>query len=727
VVLETLPAYAGARTAEPTAATTGVPAVALVVRAAENLNPNAPAALLRPCVTISCVVHPLLVAALTAAVGRVGAGSRYVRPTRVAPAAARRAVTSAHPSLWRAGAKTPLAQTLGPALSEAIGVTGSSRPKRLARQALLVTRTGHTLRVTPSLDKPLELAEHALSVGDSVHLDVVAAHTVIEIARAAGLIVFDATAPGVMPRLAALVERGVRVLPVPGAPAHAVLEPAPGATFAPADRGPMPAAKAVAVAAALKSGTAVATHPDVSRAVAMARAASGTTRADGNLEGLRPWQELFVNTALAAGPGIVNALPPGAGKTVCSTGVMVRRTGLVAAGTYQAVVVAPAPLRSQWEEELNKFAPHLSVTVAETAETVTTYRRAAGEAPQVLVVSPQLVAKTIAEHADVYTCDDLFVDEAVYLANPDTRQSRALWEVRRRSGHATVLTGTPAGRGAHVLRALVAFAQNRPDLQDPPAGVVAPYGDLVFTGPGDVRDHLPASHPVAVTCAPGPVERAIEAAASQRVLNVLGADTAKAAVKLRAELEAWRLGLASPSALAASKYALADELRHLIEDGHRGVKEQWVLERVAAEKAEGRQALVFSDFASALELLDADMAARGVSAAVLTSARPAKERKAAVDAFGRGDVDVLLIGVSGQLGLNLQAAATVLHLDVPTTAAALEQRTARAARLGGTRARVTVDIPVLDDCADLRLVQHLAADTARGDVVALADHLTAGS
>jgi superfamily II DNA/RNA helicase len=65
---------------------------------------------------------------------------------------------------------------------------------------------------------------------------------------------------------------------------------------------------------------------------------------------------------------------------------------------------------------------------------------------------------------------------------------------------------------------------------------------------------------------------------------------------------------------------------------------------------------------------------------------PTGRRPALLDHFReQGDVRVLLSTEAGGLGLNLQVASYVVHLDLPWNPARLDQRTSRAHRMGQTR------------------------------------------
>jgi SNF2 family DNA or RNA helicase len=100
--------------------------------------------------------------------------------------------------------------------------------------------------------------------------------------------------------------------------------------------------------------------------------------------------------------------------------------------------------------------------------------------------------------------------------------------------------------------------------------------------------------------------------------------------------------------------------------------------------AEGRRALVFSQFTTMLELLSQGLRERGISHLALTG--KSNHRQRIVDAFERGEADVFLISLNaGGTGLNLVSADTVIHFDPWWNAAAQMQATDRAYRIGQTK------------------------------------------
>jgi superfamily II DNA or RNA helicase len=109
-----------------------------------------------------------------------------------------------------------------------------------------------------------------------------------------------------------------------------------------------------------------------------------------------------------------------------------------------------------------------------------------------------------------------------------------------------------------------------------------------------------------------------------------------------------------------------------------------IVEEIAAQGA--AKVLVFSEWVEMLKLAAARLDKLGVGYRMLHGG-VATERRPALLAGFRDDPDarVLLSSDAGGVGLNLQVATYVVHLDLPWNPARLDQRTARAHRVGQTR------------------------------------------
>ena len=97
--------------------------------------------------------------------------------------------------------------------------------------------------------------------------------------------------------------------------------------------------------------------------------------------------------------------------------------------------------------------------------------------------------------------------------------------------------------------------------------------------------------------------------------------------------------------------------------------------------AEGRRVLLFSQFTTMLELIEAELKARDIRWVKLTGQSQKRDR--IIDRFTSGEVPLFLISLkAGGTGLNLPQADTVIHYDPWWNPAVEHQATDRAHRIG---------------------------------------------
>ena len=100
----------------------------------------------------------------------------------------------------------------------------------------------------------------------------------------------------------------------------------------------------------------------------------------------------------------------------------------------------------------------------------------------------------------------------------------------------------------------------------------------------------------------------------------------------------------------------------------------------------GRKVLVFSQFTSYLDVLSAELDRRGIAHFTITGATPKRERVRLVNQFNDDETPVFLVSLkAGGTGLNLTGASVVVHADPWWNAAATDQATDRAHRIGQSR------------------------------------------
>jgi superfamily II DNA/RNA helicase len=124
---------------------------------------------------------------------------------------------------------------------------------------------------------------------------------------------------------------------------------------------------------------------------------------------------------------------------------------------------------------------------------------------------------------------------------------------------------------------------------------------------------------------------------------------------------------------------------------------------------EGRKVVLFSEWTTMLTLIEKQLNDRKLDFVRLDGTVPQKQRQELVQRFQNNPECKLFITTNaGSTGLNLQAANTVINVDLPWNPAVLEQRIARAHRMGQTQP-VQVYVLVTEDTSEENLLSTIAA------------------
>ena len=144
----------------------------------------------------------------------------------------------------------------------------------------------------------------------------------------------------------------------------------------------------------------------------------------------------------------------------------------------------------------------------------------------------------------------------------------------------------------------------------------------------------------------------------------------------------------------------------IVEDYKGGsAKRELLMELIEEAMDGGHKMLVFSQFTSMLELIQADLDEKGIPYYLITGATPKKKRLDLVSAFNENDIPVFLISLkAGGTGLNLIGADVVIHYDPWWNAAAENQATDRAHRIG-QKSKVSVYKLIVRDTIEEKIVK----------------------
>lgn len=162
------------------------------------------------------------------------------------------------------------------------------------------------------------------------------------------------------------------------------------------------------------------------------------------IDGLRPYQAQDVQYLMhLVAAGVFNE--PRTGKTATIVKLLDTQE------FQRSLIVVPASLMYNWEAEFNKFAPSIPVHVADGSPKI---RQRVYESGNTVIVSKNSLSSDIASIKNILW-DTCVVDEAHFLRNYQTAQSKAVYAVKALRRYA--LTGTPTVKGAQDIYGILKF------------------------------------------------------------------------------------------------------------------------------------------------------------------------------------------------------------------------------------------------------------------------------
>lgn len=426
---------------------------------------------------------------------------------------------------------------------------------------------------------------------------------------------------------------------------------------------------------------------------------------------LLPYQLDGIAFAVGAGRAIL-ADDMGLGKTIQGIGM----AELLAreAGIRKVLIVCPASVKSQWRSEILRFSGRAcQLVLGGAGQRADQY----GNDCFFTICNYEQVLRDIL--AIERTKWDLIVlDEGQRIKNWEAKTTQTMKSLR--SPFALVLSGTPLENRLDDLFSVVEFIDdrrlgpafrffNRHRVTDE-KGRVLGYRDLDLLREtlkpvllrrtrSTVMKDLPPRTTEIVRIPPTAEQLDIELAQMRVVSSIV-------AKKYISEMDLLRL---QKALLLARMNANSTYLVDKRAPGWSSKLER--LEELFAELAaeEGRKIVLFSEWTTMLTLIERRIRRFGLDYVRLDGSVPQKKRQLLVHRFQRDPACRLFLTTNaGSTGLNLQAANTVINVDLPWNPAMLEQRIARAHRMG-QRQPVQVYLLVTEETIEEKLLGTLSA------------------
>ena len=374
-----------------------------------------------------------------------------------------------------------------------------------------------------------------------------------------------------------------------------------------------------------------------------------------------------------AGLGALLADDMGLGKTLQALCVL--RSG--------SLVVAPTSLIANWEEEIRRFRPGLSVSV---------YHGAARELdPEVdITLTTYALLRRDRPALTERSWKGVVLDEAQNIKNPASQVAQAAHALRAKQR--ITLTGTPIENRLDELWSQLHFLN--PGLLGGRRDFDERYARPIADGDEAVLAHLQArlrpfvlrrrKQEVAPELPPR-TEMVLHCTLSEEERGVYDAVQAATREEVVRQLETGGGVLAALEALLRLRQACCHPRLLPGQTLERSAKLDLLVDRLDTAVAEGHKALVFSQWTSLLDLVEPRLREAGISFLRLDGST--RDRGAVVRSFSQAEgPPVFLISLrAGGTGLNLTAADHVFLLDPWWNPAVEEQAADRAHRIGQDR------------------------------------------
>jgi len=400
---------------------------------------------------------------------------------------------------------------------------------------------------------------------------------------------------------------------------------------------------------------------------------------------LLPYQLDGIAFATGAGRAVL-ADDMGLGKTIQGIGVAELLSHESA--IKKVLVICPTSLKSQWRSEIHRFSNRDCHIVLGSAP-----QRAAqyGNSCFFTICNYEQVLRDIRLIEQV-RWDLIIIDEGQRIKNWEAKTTQMIKSLR--SQFALVLSGTPLENRLDDLFSVVEFVDDRrlgPSFRFfntyrvvDERGKLLGYKNLdtlreklspvlLRRTRNEVIKQLPQRTDNIIRIPPSDEQFEINRAQKMIIQSIVNKPYISEMDLLRLQKALLLCRMAADSTFLVDKQppgysTKIERLRELLED-------------LNAE--EGRKILLFSEWTTMLSLIEPILKKLKMDYVRLDGSVPQKKRAQLVHEFQNNPICKLFIATNaGSTGLNLQTADTVINVDLPWNPAILEQRIARAHRMG---------------------------------------------
>jgi SNF2 family DNA or RNA helicase len=351
----------------------------------------------------------------------------------------------------------------------------------------------------------------------------------------------------------------------------------------------------------------------------------------------------------------------GLGKTLQAIAFLLSKWEETNGSTQPALVVSPASLVYNWQNEFVKFAPNLKVKVIHGSKSERENLINDIENYDVFITSYPLVRQDF-ELYNEHEFSTLILDEAQAIKNHMTKTARAIKTIRKANCFA--LSGTPIENSLDELWSifdaiLPGFFPNKKTFsslsQEQISRMSRPF--ILRRLKKDVLKELPDKIETVHTSELTKDQKELylgylEKIQSEAALAMSSNGFQKNRMKILAGLTRLRQLCCHPSLFIENYLGESGKMNQLLE----------MVDNALENK---QRILIFSQFSSMLKIIQTQLENKGIKLFYLDGNTPSSKRVEYAERFNNGENDIFLISLkAGGTGLNLPGADTVILYDL---------------------------------------------------------------
>ena len=398
-----------------------------------------------------------------------------------------------------------------------------------------------------------------------------------------------------------------------------------------------------------------------------------------------------------------------------------------------SLVVCPASLIYNWEDEVHKFSPNMSVQCIVGKASQRKELIAHMNDYRINITSYDYLRSDYELYGK--TLGYLILDESQYIKNQKTKSAIAVKQLKAQ--HKIALSGTPIENSLAELWSVFDFLMpnylfnyhyfkthyetnivknhDQETIQQLQK-LVSPF--ILRRNKKDVLTELPDK-----------IETTQVVPFSDKESELYFANLAQVNEELQALFQVEHVDKMKILAMLTRLRQICCEPRMLYDNiDEISSKMKACLELICDYQKNNQKVLLFSTFTSVFDLLEQELKYNGISYLILTGSTPKELRQEYVKQFQEGKVDVFLISLrAGGTGLNLTNAQAVIHYDPWWNISAQNQATDRAYRIGQHH-NVVVHKLIMKDSVEEKILKlqekkkelsDLFVETSEGNIASL--------